>query len=155
MNKLELPADFQAERVVIGCAIDSPQAARFAADLEPYDFVDADHRRLWRAALRCSLPYFYDGRRTHAIAEAAGLEFEVVEELRRSAPVLYDGTRHYANRLRDATRRRRVQAEAAQIHDALGSGASLDEARAGLEHAIAVANGHSVGVLAGPEALAR
>lgn len=149
-----LPADLDAERIVVGTAIDSPMAAHLVADLQPADLTVGEHRRLWHAAIRCSMPYRYDGARTRAVAKAAGVEFEVAEELRSSIPLLDDRTGYYSNRLRDATRRRRLLAELAELHNHLAAGGRLDHARAGLERAIGVADGQSVGVLRGPEALA-
>ncbi len=150
----ELPADTDAERIVVGTAIDSPMAARLVANLQLADLTVGVHRRLWRAAVRCPLPYRYDGARTRAVAEAAGVDFEVAEELRTAAPVLYD-TGYFADRVRDATRRRRVLAEAAAVHDLLAAGGQLDEAQAALERALAVATGEAVGILADSEALAQ
>lgn len=129
-------------------------AAHFVANLEPADFTIGVHRRLWRAAVRCPLPYRYNGARTRAVANAAEVEFEVAEDLRKAIPVLYDRG-HFANRLRDATRRRRLLAETADVHNLLAAGGQLDEAQTRLERALAVATGEVVGVLAGPEALAR
>lgn len=150
----ELPADLDAERVVVATSVDSPSAARRVADLEAADFTDGVHRRLWQAAIRCPLPYRYDGTRTQAVAEGAGVEFGVAEELRKSAPVLYD-TGYYAGRVRDATRRRRLLAELAELHNHLAAGRQLDDVQAGLERALAVATGEAVGILVGSEALAR
>lgn len=153
--KLELPKDLEAERVIVGTAVDSPLAAGFVADLEPADFTVAVHRRLWRAAVACQLPYRYGGSRSRAIAEAAGVAFEVAEELRQAIPLLDDRSKYYSRRLREATRRRRLLAELAELHDLLAAGGELDEAMAGLERAWSIGAGEVVGVLAGPEALAR
>lgn len=153
--ELRLPADVEAEAIVTGCAIDSPQAARYATHLVPADFTVAEHRRLWRAALACQLPFRCDGSRTWAIANAARVGFELAEELRTSAPVLHDREGNWARRVQDATLRRRLLAEVAELHDALGSGKGLDEAQARLERVQAVAAGETVGVLVGPEGLAR
>lgn len=153
-RQLLLPADVKAEEVVIGCAIDSPQAAVYATGLGPADFTKGDHRRLWRASLACPLPYAWEGARTRAIARSAGVPVALAEELRKAAPVLSDSTRSWAGRVRDATLRRRLLAEVAEVHDALAAGASLAEAVVDLERALVVAAGETVGVLAGPESLA-
>ncbi len=150
---LELPSDVAAERVVVGCAIDSPQAARYASELEAADFTVDSHRRLWRAALACELPFRCDGSRTRSIADGAGVAFEVAEDMRRRAPTLDDRTGFWAGRVRDATRRRRLLAELAELHDSLAAGGDLNDAMAGLERAWRVGVGELVGVLAGPEAL--
>lgn len=150
---LALPSDVPAERVVIGCAVDSPQAARHAVGLDAADFVVGIHRRLYTAALACPLLFRWDGSRTKAIASAAEVPFEVVEELRSSIPALDDRNRWWFCRVREATLRRRVMAEVVDVHNDLGSGGGLDEATAGLERALAVASGNLVGALAGPEVL--
>ncbi len=155
VSGLELPNDIAAEAVVIGCSVDSPQAARYAEGLGPHDFTVLVHRQLYEAALACPLPYRFDGSRTRAIAEAAGVPFHVAEELRRGAPVLDDRTHFWFRRVREATLRRRVMAEVDDVHNDLGSGGGLDEATAGLERALAVASGNPIGALAGSEALAR
>ncbi len=152
--RLRLPADVDAEGVVVGCAIDSPQAARYAVGLVPADFTNGDYRRLWRASLTCALPYTWEGARTRAIARSAGVPCALAEELRRAAPVLADSRRSWAGRVRDATLRRRLLAEVAEVHDALAAGASLADAVTALERALVVAAGEAVGVLAGPESLA-
>lgn len=154
MSALALPADVDAEAVVVGCAIDSPQAARYAAHLAPADFTTGDHRRLWRASLTCPTPFTCDGRRTRAVARRAGVPGVLAEELRAAAPVLADTTRAWAGRVRDATLRRRLLAEVAEVHDALAAGATLEEAVVALRRALAVVAGETVGVLAGPESLA-
>lgn len=153
MTGLVLPSDVEAEAVVVGCAIDSPQAARYAEGLELADFTVGDHRRLWTAALACELPFRCDGTRTRAIAEAAGVPFELAEELRTGSPVLHDRGGTWSGRVRDATIRRRLLAEVAELHDALGGGAGIDDAVAGLVAALEVAAGERLGVLAGPESM--
>ncbi len=153
MTALELPSDVDAERVVVGVSIDSPQAARFTAGLEAHDFTVAVHRRLYAAALACPLPFRCDGSRTRAIAVAADVPFETAEEIRSSIPTLDDRTGWWMRRVREATRCRRLMAEVADLHDALGRGVALVEATAALEHCLAVAAGEVVGVLAGPEAV--
>ncbi len=155
MSELRLPEDVPAERVVVGCAIDSPQAARFAAVLDPADFTVATHRRLWRASLNCPLPFKCDGSRTRAIAVSAGVPFEVAEEIRQAMPVLDDRTRYWAGRVREATLRRRLMAQVAEVHDALGAGALLDDAKGRIEYCLQVAAGDAIGLLAGAEAVAR
>lgn len=154
MSDLELPADIDAERVLVGTAVDSPQAAGLAAGLEPHDFTVAVHRQLFVAARACSVPFRCDGSRTRAIAAAAKVPFEVAEAIRSSIPILDDRNGWWIRRVREATRCRRLMAELADLHDALGRGMPLHEATAAVEHCLLVAVGEVAGVLAGPEAVA-
>ncbi len=133
---LSLPSDTDAERIVAGIALDSPKGARSVDELEDSDFLDPILRQLWATAVACPTPFRFDRSRTREIAAAAGVEFEAAEAVRSAIPVLFDASRWWVRRVRDAAIRRVLMAELVDLVNALGRGAGLDEVVPKLEVAL-------------------
>lgn len=146
-GRLRLPADPWAEAVVVGAAVDSPQACHYAEGLDVDDFTVDLHARLFVAAMACRLPFSVEGIRTARVAHSAGVRLDLAEGLRAQAPLLADVNRTYAARVLDATRRRRLMAETVETFNALGRGEGLDAVVPVLERCLAVAAGERTGVL--------
>lgn len=126
-ERLSLPSDTDAERIVAGIALDSPKGARSVDELEDSDFLDPILQQLWATAVACPTPYRFDGTRTREIAATAGVELQAAEAVRSAIPVLFDIRRWWVRRVRNAAIRRVLMAELVDLVNALGRGAGLDE----------------------------
>ncbi len=135
-ERLSLPSDTDAEKIVAGIAVDSPKGARSVDELKDSDFLDPILRQLWATAVACPIPYRFDGTRTRGIAAAAGVEFQVAEAVRSATPVLFDARGWWVRRVRDAAIRRVLMADLVDLVNALGRGAGLDDVVPKLEAAL-------------------
>lgn len=125
--------DLEAERVVLGCAIDHPRpCARILSDLTAGDFYYPNHRRLFEI-----LPQL-DGTGWAAISNPrvklasrlSGFLLRDVIDLVQSRPVLEDLSGSYTRRVLAASERRRLMLELEEKQRLLAEGADIAEVMA-------------------------
>ncbi len=125
---LVIPADEEAERTVAGCVADNVHASVLAHQrLNVGDFYIPACRRIFEAAATVgwALPL---AERVARVADKAMVDKAEVWAMVRGRGVMVDTSGSYARRVRDASRRRRVMAVAAEVYNSLGDGGTLVEA---------------------------
>jgi xanthine dehydrogenase molybdopterin-binding subunit B len=117
-----------AEETVAGCAVATKHGADLArARIDSSDFWNRGPRRLFEAALDITIDD-HDGR-LRAVAESAGLAETDVARMVDDRAVMFDINGSFAARVRDASLRRQVLQLCADVFNAVGGGARLDEIR--------------------------
>ncbi len=142
---LVVPMDEEAERTVAGCVAATVHGSLLAHQrLRASDFHIPACRRVFEAAEIVGWALSL-AERVARIADTAKVDEVAVWAMVRKRPVMDDTSGCYAQRVRDASRRRQVMIVAADVYNALGQGGTLADAVAALESLLgAVRGSHQV-----------
>ena len=125
-GQLEVPHDAWSEAAVVGCAIASLYGATLAKGrIEAQDIWDPRLRRMFEAALKVELSG--QDERIEAVAAEIGIPAVEIARVVDDRPAQWDSSGGFAARVLDAAKRRAVMQHAAELHNALGRGARLEE----------------------------
>lgn len=131
-----IPYDPQAEAEVVGNAVRTDKGFRIAAAVvTPGDFYTPKFARLFAASAELGdVPHGWDSsERIRLAAAAADVDEAEVRALVFDGSRFHDVHGEFAHRVAEVARRRRAMAAAAEVFNALGDGAAVEDALAHLQ----------------------